>query len=232
MIYRKVLHGQIMNETIVEKCPRQVYNKENYIPSVVDKEGGSMDLQDGSWRKPVIFSGVLLLLAGGAGAYYAGEAEEPPLVLQEDETQAAVPQEPPEIKGLQQAGELQALRNPFSLLHEREGEIAGQERNDRLPEEDKAGKKAVAVVSPEKGKKASASVKKETAPLILRGIVEGEGGRLALLQVGSTTVTAAGGESVAGWQVAAVGETSVTLTRAGQVRRLSLTMVQRGRKNE
>ncbi len=191
-----------------------------------------MDLQDGKWRKSVIFGSVCLLLAGGAGAYYAGAAEEPPLVLQEGETQAAAPsQNPPEIKGLQQADEVQGLRNPFSLLHEREGEIAGQSPKVSRPEEKMA---AVVQVPKEQGKKSSAPWKKEkNAALSLCGIVEGDGGRLALLRNGDATVTAECGESVAGWQVTAVGKTSVTLAKAGgQVRRLSLTMVQRGRNDE
>ena len=189
-----------------------------------------MDLQDGSWRKPVIFSSVFLLLAGGAGAYYAGEAEEPPLVLQEDKTQVTAAQEPPEIKGLQQADAVQELRNPFSLLHEREGELAEQSPQVSKPEEKKA---AVVLASTKKMKQPPADLKKEkNSGLSLCGIVEGDGGRLALLRNGDATVTAGCGESIAGWQVTTVGETSVTLTRAGQVRRLSLTMVQGGRNDE
>ena len=90
-----------------------------------------MDLQDAKWRKPVIFGGVFLLLAGGAGAYYAGAAEEPVLVLQSDKHREEQSAEPPEIKGLQQANELQELRNPFSLLHEREGEISTENKDNQ-----------------------------------------------------------------------------------------------------
>lgn len=186
-----------------------------------------MDLQDAKWRKPVIFGSVFLLLAGGAGAYYAGAAEEPAPVLQSDKHREEQPAEPPEIKGLQQANASQELRNPFSLLHEREGEIAeaGKDGQKPLPATTDSG------VATQVAEKQNRPVPKgKQADIVLCGIVEGAGGRLALLRAGSSTVTAGCGEMVAGWQVTAVGAESVTVARAGQVRHLPLAMMQMGAK--
>ena len=185
-----------------------------------------MDFRDVKWRRPLIYGSVLLLLAGGAGAYYAGAAEEPPLVLRKNERQAETPAEPPAIKGLARANESQELRNPFSLLHEREGEGASGQLNVVRPEP----KESVAAPVPK------TAAEKNTAPansgrktnLVLCGIVEGAGGRLALLQTGNSTVTAACGEAVAGWQVTEIGRESVTVAGYGQVCRLPLTMAATG----
>lgn len=187
-----------------------------------------MDLQDAKWRKPVIFGSVFLLLAGGAGAYYAGAAEEPASVLQSDKHREEQPAEPPEIKGLQQANASQELRNPFSLLHEREGEIAEAGREEQKPLPATATERAA--VTPVAKKQNVPVPKVRQADIILCGIVEGAGGRLALLRTGNSTVTAGCGEMVAGWQVTDVGAESVTVARAGQVRHLPLTMMQMGAK--
>ena len=179
-----------------------------------------MDLQDAKWRKPVVFGGVVLLLLGSAGAYYAGVAEEPPLVLQKTEKMADSSLEAPMIKGLARANDVQELRNPFSLLHEREGEIAGNELKKASSEQIAAS--PVLPVSPEK--QAAPAKHGEKEGILLCGIVEGAGGRLAILQVGSNTVNAGCGETVAGWQVMEISRESVTVAGNGQVRRLPLTM--------
>lgn len=178
-----------------------------------------MDLQAVKRSRSLIMGGIFLLLTGGAGAYYAGTAEEPPLVLQQ-ETVAKTEQTATEIAGLEQANEGKDVRNPFSLLHERENEVAA------VPDTQKpAGNELRLQENGNKGEQKNVLVKKEKAPEIrLCGIVEGVGGRLALLQVGSGTSTAAVGETVQGWQVTRVGRNSVTVSRSGQVLDLPLTM--------
>ena len=183
-----------------------------------------MDLQTVKGHRPLLVGGALLLLAGGAGAYYAGAAEEPPLVLQQESlpqpSQAAT-----EIAGLEQANEGKEVRNPFSLLHERAGEVAAAVPDTQKVAENGPHPQENAPIQGHKGRQKNVLVKKEKAPeIVLCGIVEGAGGRLALLQVGSSTATAAVGEMVQGWQVTRVGSNAVTVVRDGQMLDLPLTM--------
>lgn len=147
-------------------------------------------------------------------------------MLHENERQAEMPAEPPVIKGLARANEVQELRNPFSLLHEREGDtVTGKLDAARTEPKENI---AAPVPKPAAGKTTAPANSGRKTNLVLCGIVEGAGGRLALLQTGNSTVTAACGETVAGWQVTEIGRESVTLAGHGQVRRLPLTMAAMG----
>ena len=126
-----------------------------------------------------------------------------------------------EVIGLQQAIAGSELRNPFSFVHEREGEpVQGM-----LP----ASKNELPSAAPPAAVAAEKQSNVPAAPAIsLCGIVEGNGQRLALLRVGSNTVTAAVGEWADGWQVTGIGTATVTVERSGQV--LSLNMSETGAK--
>ena len=96
----------------------------------MDKEGGSMDLQQRNWRKPL--AGVVLLLLLLTEAWCVNDTPEPPVVLQKEPERNKAGQGPAEVKGLAEADNSKPLRNPFSLLHETEAEAG---RLAAVPEE-------------------------------------------------------------------------------------------------
>ncbi len=179
-----------------------------------------MELERKMKRKLLAGVGIFILLAL-AGTWYADEAEKPPLVLQAKQESAEKQAGTTEVIGLQQAIAGGELRNPFSFVHEREGEIV----QGAMP--------ALKIELPSAAPPAAVAAEKQSnvpaAPAIsLCGIVEGNGQRLALLRVGSNTVTAAVGEWADGWQVTGIGTATVTVERSGQV--LSLNMSETGAK--
>ncbi|SHK75296.1 hypothetical protein SAMN05216582_1163 [Selenomonas ruminantium] len=186
-----------------------------------------MDLQDAKQRRLRVWGSVFLLLTAGAGAYHASRAEEPPLVLQQKPVQEEA-EVPTGIIGLQQADEGKALRNPFSLLHEREGEIPVQAVKGAEVKQASSHPDIQKIAIKKKEAKKIPAQPKKRADFVLRGIGEGAGGRLALLQTADDTAAVAVGEHVSGWQVTAVGSNTVTLVRDGQVLELPLTMSDMG----
>lgn len=176
------------------------------------------------WHRPLAGCGVFLLLAVLAGAWYADEAEKPPLVLQAEDREKVVQEDSLAIRGLQEASEQKELRNPFSLLHETEAESEHMVLPVKSPKEDGRVKSdKLPVVSPATRGGSPMPEGKEAA-ITLSGIVEGGGQRLALLRVGTDTVTAGLGEMVADWQVTGIGTAAVTVERSGQVLTLPLVM--------
>ena len=176
-----------------------------------------MGFRDGQWRGLLLGGSVTLLLAMSVGAWYADDAEKPPLVLpaaKADETRGNTT----EIIGWRQANDPEwELRNPFSWLHETEQE-SGTASRDSRPSPVAAGQQNSAPSAV--GNAAAGSNEKQNTgsqDISRCCIVEGGGQRLALLRVGSGTVTAAQGEMAADWQVADIGTATVTVERAGQV---------------
>ncbi|MCR5758025.1 MAG: hypothetical protein K6F95_08985 [Selenomonas sp.] len=175
-------------------------------------------------RRKLLMGGSVVLLGGIlSGAWYANEAEKPPLVLQETPSAAQLDREKTEIIGLKQAAASKELRNPFSLAHEREGE---QALNPVFPKDAYAQSPSVPVSIPAALPAAVHNTQeKSSGPGIsLCGIVEGGGQRLALLRVGTYTLTAGLGEMAAGWHVTGISSSAVTVERSGEVLCLPLTM--------
>ena len=179
-----------------------------------------MKLEHKTKRKLFAGAGIFLLLAL-AGTWYADEAEKSPLVLQEKQETVEKQGGATEVIGLQQSLAGGELRNPFSFVHEREGELAQGDLTVKKTDMSNPAPSVAATVD----KQSTAPV----APAIsLCGIVEGNGQRLALLRVGSNTVTAAAGEWADGWQVTGIGTATVTVERSGQL--LCLNMSETGAK--
>lgn len=191
----------------------------------MDKEGGSMDLQQRNWRKPL--AGVVLLLLLLTGAWCVNDTPEPPVVLQKEPERNKAGQGPAEVKGLAEADNSKPLRNPFSLLHETEAEAG---RLAAVPEEPAlSGGKDTAKAAPAAPPVQAQPVKsKAVDDIVLCGIAEGAGGRLALVRVGGTTAAVAAGETVQGWQITAIGTSSVVACRDGQERNLAITSDREG----
>lgn len=187
----------------------------------MDKEGECMEFRDGKWRRPVLWGSLTLLLAMSVGAWYADDAEKPPLVLPaaKDSGERGTM----EIIGLRQANDPEReLRNPFTWLHETEQESRMEVRKSKSSPMT-AGQENIppsAVGPPSAG--SNEKQNKGSQEISLCGIVEGNGQRLALLRVGSSTVTVGVGEIAADWQVAEIGTATVTVERAGQVRCLQM----------
>ena len=145
-------------------------------------------------------------------------------MLQAGEAGKVVQEDSLAIRGLQEANEHKELRNPFSLLHETEQESehmalpakqpmeTGRVRMDKPP-----------AVSPATENGSQMPVGNEQA-ISLCGIVEGGGQRLALLRIGTNTVTAGVVEMAADWLVTAIDTAAVTVERSGQVQVLPLVM--------
>lgn len=180
-----------------------------------------MEFRLKEWCRPLTGGGIFVLLAVIAGAWYADEADKPPLVLQAKQETAEEQTGTTEVIGLQQAIAGGELRNPFSFVHEREGETVQGALTP--PKSDRSTVAPPVAVAPDKTSTAS-----PVPAISLCGIVEGNGQRLALLRVGSNTVTAAVGEWADGWQVTGIGTAAVTVERSGQV--LSLNMSETGAK--
>ena len=141
----------------------------------MDREGESMELERKMKRKLLAGVGIFILLAL-AGTWYADEAEKSPLVLQAKQESAEKQTGTTEVIGLQQAIAGGELRNPFSFVHEREGEpVQGM-----LP----ASKNELPSAAPPAAVAAEKQSNVPAAPAIsLCGIVEGNGpGMLADFQ--------------------------------------------------
>ena len=199
-----------------------MYNEIKY-PSCTDKEGENMDLQLKKWYRPLAGGAIFLLLAVIAGAWHADEAEKPPLVLQKGNEEEARNDTTTEIAGLQQADAHKELRNPFSMLHETE-----QASHRKVPS---VGQMPQTENSKQQANVPLAAAQNDSQPqsagtqsVVLCGIVEGSGQRLALLRIGTNTVTAGVGEMAADWLVTAIDTAAVTVERSGQVLNLPLTM--------
>lgn len=185
-----------------------------------------MELFTERWRRPLIMGSGFLLLAGITGAYYANEADKPPVVLQEKASGGEQDAEAVAIIGLQEANEQGGLRNPFTLLHEREGEVPRAAKETVPP----PAKAAVPVPGLAAAPPTPVPMRADSREIQLCGIIEGEGGRLALLQAGGSTAAAGVGETVAGWQVTDIGRNGVTVQQGGQMRSLSLSIADMGAK--
>lgn len=161
---------------------------------------------------------VLGLLLGSC--WLAGSSEEVPVLkdtpAQEPDNRAAVT----DVKGLAQAHKAGVLRNPFSLRHETEQEAAAVSQIAET-----SGSKAD-FLPVQTGAKVTAAAKPVSpAPaeeIVFCGIAQGNGEQLALLQVGGTAAALALGESLNGWQVIAIDDAGVTVSRGGQVRKLGI----------
>jgi len=176
-----------------------------------------MEWQREGWHK-LLLEGVFILV-GLSGGWYVMEAEEPTLVLQRNTESTLAKQETVEIIGLKSAAAGKKLRNPFSLVHEQEGEAAVD-----LPAQGSYGSSEVSNSVVHKGEKKQKNADSGGQEIFLCGIVEGGGKRLALLRIGTNTLTAGQGEKAEDWQVLTIGTSVVTVERFGQVRSLSLVM--------
>ncbi len=162
---------------------------------------------------------VLGLLLGSC--WLAGSSEEVPVLkdapAQEPDNRASVT----DVKGLAQAHKVGVLRNPFSLQHETEQEAAAASQIAET-----SGSKAD-FLPVQTGAKVTAAAEKPVSPvpaeeIVFCGIAQGNGEQLALLQVGGTAAALALGESLNGWQVIAIDDAGVTVSRGGQVRKLGI----------
>lgn len=167
-------------------------------------------------------------LLAGAGFLYAGEEEAPAPAAVSDTERNALPKPGgrQEIAGWQKAEETEAVRNPFSLRHEtaEEAPQAVPEKTEKPPE-----KALPPVPKMSKGKlppepAGSLQVPGDVLPPapMLKGLLEGEGGKIAMIQIAGQTASLSAGESFQDCMVLAIEENSVVIRSGGQERRLFL----------
>ncbi len=113
------------------------------------------------------------------------------------------------ILGAKLAAEGKETRNPFSLMHEDRGTgLALPEEKTEPPEEpSKPPLPAVLTVPVSTPPAVQQAEKREKEPAwVLKGILSGEEGRLAILSNGKETVNAVAGETFGHWVVQEIGE--------------------------
>lgn len=168
-------------------------------------------------RKKIWLTAAAALLAGGA-FLYAGEEIPVPLT---SETEQVLPkhEERQEIAGWQKAEETEAVRNPFSLLHETAGEeqtVAG--KSEKVP--GKVLLTAQAPVSP-LPRRTDYSTDVQSIPE-LKGVMKGENGKIVMVQIAGQTASLSVGESFQNCTILAIEEISIVISHEGQERRLFL----------
>ena len=169
-------------------------------------------------RKKIWLTAAAALLAGGA-FLYAGEEIPVPLT---SETEQVLPkhEERQEIAGWQKAEETEAVRNPFSLLHETAGEeqtVAG--KSEKVPGKVLLTAQALPV-SP-LPRRTDYSTDVQSIPE-LKGVMKGENGKIVMVQIAGQTASLSVGESFQNCTILAIEEISIVISHEGQERRLFL----------
>lgn len=188
------------------------------------KDGCYLEGQGGKKTWGAVMAAALL---AGAGFLYAGEEESPAPAAVSDTERSALPKSGgrQEIAGWQKAEETETVRNPFSLRHETAEELSQavpekpekpvEKAQPSVQEMPKAKPPEPAGILPEAGEAPPA------APL-LRGVLEGEGGKIAMIQIAGQTASLSAGESFQDCTVLAIEENSIVIQRRGQEKRLFL----------
>lgn len=175
-------------------------------------------------RKKIWLAVIAAAILAGAGFIYAGE-ESPPVPEVSGQEPRALP-EPKgrqEIAGWQKAEETEAVKNPFSLLHE----TAEEERTAaRVPEETPEKRilpsKALPEVKATKPAEISESSGEMASAPVLKGIMQGDTGRIALVQIAGQTASLFVGENFQDCTVLAIEESCIVIKYRGQERKLFL----------
>ena len=109
------------------------------------------------------------------------------------------------ILGAEMAAEGKETRNPFSLMHEDRGTGMALPEEKTEPVEPPLSAVSLAPVSTPPAVQQAGTYEKEPA-WVLKGILSGEEGRLAILSNGKETVNAVVGEKFGRWVVQEIGE--------------------------
>lgn len=169
-------------------------------------------------RKAAVASAALLCIA--ACAAYAMRNPDTPAVIARMPTQAEGAEAPYRIEGLETAARREALRNPFTHVHETRGAAAqiGREVPVAPPaakpaDTPAAGGGAGQPTAAAPGAAVQAQTKAERP--VLRGIVTGaDGTRMAILAQGEDSTVLSAGDGWRSYTVAYVADGSVTLETA------------------
>lgn len=194
-----------------------------------------MDIEKIQGRKKIWLAVMAAAIVSGAAFFYAGTAEEEamPAPAKVSGTEKKTPSDfkgRQEIAGWQKAEETKAVRNPFSLRHE-----TAEEKQQDVPETPKetkekpAGKiQQPAPNFPEVQQASALEVPAETEDVsaipapVLKGLMEGERGRMAMVQIAGKTAALSVGETFQDCTVLAIEENSIIMENKGQERQLFL----------
>ena len=185
-----------------------------------------MKVQSG--KKTWLAAMAAAVLAGAGFACAGGDEETAPVPAAAETEQKAVP-EPKgrqEIVGWQKAGETETVRNPFSLLHETaagEQQAAAEMPAKPLQKEPLPSQPLLPRAQQPQNAEPPAGTGNAPPPsLKLKGLMEGEGGRIAMIQIGEQTASLSVGENFQDCTVLAIENNSIVIQAGGQERRLFL----------